>query len=65
MTISNKQNDTKTDAEVMRAKLNVAGFLLTCGRGQESADMISQAIDILDLIIAEEAALSNKELEKN
>tara|TARA_R110000782_G_scaffold164279_1_gene256297 strand:- start:150 stop:335 length:186 start_codon:yes stop_codon:yes gene_type:complete len=61
MTISNKQNDTKTDAEVMRSKLNAARFLLTCGRGQECADMISQTIDMLDLLIAEELELSNKD----
>ena len=60
MTISNKKNETKTDAELMRAKLNVAGFLLTCGRGQDAADMISQTLDMLDLLIAEEAELSNK-----
>ena len=53
--------DTKTSNELMRAKLNAAGFLLTCGRGQDSADMISQTLDMLDLLIAEEAALSNKD----
>ena len=61
MTISNKQNDTKTDAEVMRAKLNIAGFLLTCGRGQDAADKISETLDILDLLIAEEAALADND----
>lgn len=61
MTISNKQNDTKTSNELMRAKLNIAGFMLTCGRGQDAADKISETLDMLDLLIAEEVKLSNKD----
>ena len=53
--------DTKTSNELMRAKLMKAGFFLTCGRGQDSADMISETLDMLDLLIAEESALSNKD----
>ena len=59
------KTDTKTSNELMRTKLMKAGFFLTCGRGQDSADMISETLDMLDLLIAEEAVLSNKELENN
>ena len=57
MTIVNKQDDSRTNSEIMRAKLMLAGFMLSCGREDNAVVKLSETIDMLDTIIAEERAL--------
>jgi hypothetical protein len=57
MTIVNKQDDSRTNTEIMRAKLMLAGFMLSCGREGNAVAKLSETIDMLDTIIAEERAL--------
>tara|TARA_R110002153_G_scaffold25210_7_gene80218 strand:+ start:1677 stop:1892 length:216 start_codon:yes stop_codon:yes gene_type:complete len=56
MTTANKQ-DNRTKSEITRAMLMISGFLISCGREQDGVEKLSQAIDMLDTIIADERAL--------
>tara|TARA_R110000796_G_scaffold101554_1_gene210222 strand:- start:268 stop:528 length:261 start_codon:yes stop_codon:yes gene_type:complete len=56
MTTANKQ-DNRSKSEIMRAMLMISGFMLSCGRAEAAVDKLSETIDMLDIIIAEEKAL--------
>ena len=56
MTIANKQ-DNRSKSEIIRAMLMISGFMISCGREQVGVEKLSQAIDMLDIIIEEEKAL--------